>query len=90
MADEAETTTEDQTSETVVARRGRPPKVKSDLFPVMLTRNYHPVNDFTISGETPTIEQRVKVFKGMSIEVDKDEAIDMISRGIAVRNDPIN
>jgi hypothetical protein len=89
MADEAENTTEDQTSETVVARRGRPPKVKNDLFPVILAKNYHPVNEFTIDGAEPSPEQRVKVFAGTAIEMDRDEARDVIAKGIAIRNDPI-
>ena len=87
MADE----NEDQAADIVVARRGRPPKERpgSNLFPVKMLRNYHPINDFTIDGEEPTLEQRVKVFAGAEIEMDKEEAKDCFAKGIAVRNDPI-
>lgn len=61
----------------------------SGAFPVKLARNYRPINDFTIDGAEPNEEQRAKVVKGTGIEIDRDEALSIISKGIAVRNDPI-
>lgn len=61
---------------------------KSAKFPVKLTRNYRPINAFTVSGEQPTEDQKMKVFAGAEIEVDRDEALNMMAKGIAVRNDP--
>ena len=62
---------------------------KAKTFPVRLVRNYRPLNPFTIDGAEPSPEQAVKAFAGMSIEVDVEEAKDIIARGIAIRNDPI-
>ena len=88
----------------IAAKRGRKPKAKPEApnapapvytqpkaktFPVRLVRNYRPLNPFTIDGAEPSPEQAVKAFAGMSIEVDVEEARDIIARGIAVRNDPI-
>lgn len=98
-------TNEDAISEAVAARRGRPPKSaekvdvvelaaevaqpKKGYFPVKLLRNYHPVNDFLVNGEPPTVEQRVKVFAGTHVMLEVNEAKDVIAKGIAVRDDPI-
>lgn len=65
------------------------PKAKKRLFPVTMLRNYHPIKDFLINGVEPSAEQRVKVPAGASIEMDIDEARDVIAKGIATRNDPI-
>lgn len=59
-----------------------------NLFPVKLIRNYHPVHDFLIGGEQPSGEQRIKVFAGAEIEMDREEAKAIIAKGIAIRNDP--
>lgn len=78
--------------ETVGAEQDEPsaaPKATRRLFPVKLLRNYHPVNDFTIAGKEPTETQRVKVYAGWEIEMDVEEARDIIAKGIADRNDPI-
>lgn len=62
---------------------------KRRLFPVVVERNYHPINDFLINGEAPSPEQRVKVYAGQAIDMDLEEARDAISKGIVRRNDPI-
>jgi hypothetical protein len=69
------------------AKKEKPPAAK--LFPVKLLRNYRVVGDFTVGGEVPAIEQREKVFAGAFIEVEPEEAREMIAKGIALRNDPI-
>jgi hypothetical protein len=81
--------TEDKITEEVSVIRETKAAEEPKLFPVMLVRNYHPINEFLIGGVKPTVEQRTKVFAGTAIEVDKAEALDMMAKGIAVRNDPI-
>jgi len=85
------------TAEEVIVKRGRKPKsddgevpVKTAMFPVKLIRNYRPIGQFTIGGEAPSVEGRLKVFAGASIEIEIDEAKAMMASGIAVRNDPIS
>lgn len=98
-------TSEDAISDAVAARRGRPPKSvavetvtdepkpaaepKKGYFPVKLLRNYHPIEDFLINDEPPTEEQRSKVFAGTHVQLEVNEAKNVIAKGIAVRDDPI-
>lgn len=79
---------DDDVAHEVAVRRLTKP-AESPMFPVKLLRNYHPVSDFTIDGREPTVEERQKVFAGISIEINVDEARTMIDKNIAVRNDPI-
>lgn len=59
------------------------------FFPVKMTRNYRPIKPFLVNGKEPTAEQSAKVPAGQEIEMDIEEAKDIIARGIASRNDPI-
>jgi hypothetical protein len=81
---------DDAIADEVTVIRAAKAKEEPKLFPVVLKRNYHPVNDFLIAGEKPTLEQRVKVFAGTAIDMDINEAKAIIEKGIAVRNDPIS
>jgi hypothetical protein len=74
----------EEADEAVVA-----PRPKTRLFPVILERNYHPIKDFLLDGKEPGPEQRVKVFAGQAIDMDLEEAREIIAKGIARRNDPI-
>lgn len=88
---EAQTAAGDGEVAPIVVNAAPEPKAatKKRLFPVTMKRNYHPIEDFKIDGAEPTAEQRVKVPAGASIEMDIEEAKDIIAKGIAVRNDPI-
>lgn len=78
---------EDAIAESVVNIRTVKPEAKR-LVSVVLKRNYHPVNDFTINGESPSGEQRTKIFAGAVIEMDRAEAKSCYERGIVIPHDP--
>ena len=75
---------------------GRPPK--AELFPVVLLKNYRPVDEFMVeqveaSGKStwrePEEAERLKVRAGVKIQIAKTEARSIIAKGIAERGDEI-
>ena len=75
---------------------GRPPK--AELFPVMLLKNYRPVGDFKVehveengrsTWQEPSEQQKAKTLAGTKIQLPKNEARAIISKGIAERGDEI-
>ena len=90
MSDEIET------AEEPVIKRARKVKEKSDLFPILLKRNYRPVGEFKVEdgGEVrdPDVdeegqEERLKMKAGKVIHVPVDEAKRAVRAGIAERHD---
>ena len=75
---------------------GRPPK--AEMFPVVLLKNYRPVGEFKVemieeSGKAtwrePDGAEKLKTMAGTKIQLAKDEARDIIGKGIAERGDEI-
>lgn len=65
-----------------------PQRPKANLARVIMKRNYHPINDFLIDGNKPSDEQRVKVFAGAVIDMDRAEAKSCYDAGIVAPYDP--
>lgn len=75
---------------------GRP--AKAELFPVLLLKNYRPIGDFKIEQvnegrdpfwRDPDGAEKLKTRAGNKLQVNRDEARDMIAKGIAERGDAI-
>lgn len=78
-----------------LAAPAKPAKAEPKFFPVKLEKNYRPVSpDFTVLDDEgdyrePNDEERFKVTAGRSIKIPVEEALAVIEKGIAKRNDPI-